>query len=185
LFPFRDLNPSSPPIKVLTCPSVWGHANLNDPRRIRRLVSLVTARQCQSAGPRLVKIPQRGGGKARAARLDIKFARVTKVTLKAPANKASGPDIPLYYVGCIEQGEAADRRWLIEDSHKVWKSVGTPVEAPRMQSWDNLTRMCVILAFNAVRLLHVRFIKKEPSAQGESCEVLLGVKSWKLLWLKM
>lgn len=54
------------------------------------------ARQCQSAGTRVVKIPQRGGRKAREAVLDIKFARVTQ---KAPANKRSEPDIPLYYVG--------------------------------------------------------------------------------------
>jgi hypothetical protein len=42
-----------------------------------------------------------------------------------------------------------ERRWLIEDYHKVWKSAGTRVEALRMQSRDNLTRMYVILAFIA------------------------------------
>ncbi len=166
------------------------------------------ARQCQSAGTRVVKIPQRGGRKAREAVLDIKFAWVT---LKAPANKRSEPDIPLYYVGCIEQSDADDRlewhlptsaavtcagqaseiigyyerRWLIEDYHKVWKSAGTRVEALKMQSRENLTRMSVILAFIAVRLLQLRFIKEEPAAQGESCQGLLGTKSWTLLWLKM
>jgi hypothetical protein len=54
------------------------------------------ARQCQSAGTRVVQIPQRGDRKAREALLDIKFARVT---LKAPANKRTEPDIPRYYVG--------------------------------------------------------------------------------------
>ncbi len=49
-----------------------------------------------------------------------------------------------------------------------------------MQSSDNLTRMCVILAFIAARLLPLRCIKKEPSAAA-----LLGTKSWKLLWLQM
>lgn len=166
------------------------------------------ARQCQCGGTKVVQIPQKGGRKARQAILDIKYARVT---LKAPANKASEPDIPLYYVGCIEQGEAADklawhlltseavttaqhareiigyyeRRWLIEDYHKVWKSAGTQVEALRMQSRDNLTRMCVILAFIAVRLLQLRFIKEDPGAEGQSCEALLGTKIWKLLWRKM
>lgn len=130
------------------------------------------ARQCQSAGTQVVKIPQRGGRKAREAVLDIKFARVT---LKAPANKRREPDIPLYY----------ERRWLIEDYHKVWKSAGTRVEALRMQSRENLTRMSVILAFIAVRLLQLRFIKEEPAAQGESCKGVLGTKSWQLLWLKM
>ena len=78
-----------------------------------------------------------------------------------------------------------ERRWLIEDYHKVWKSAGTRVEALRMQSRENLTRMSVILAFIAVRLLQLRFIKEEPAAQGESCKELLGTKSWQLLWLKM
>lgn len=166
------------------------------------------ARQSQSAGTKVVKIPQRGGRKAREAVLDIKFA---KVTLKAPANKRSEPDIPLYYVGCIEQGETADRlewhlltsedvttdaqarevigyyerRWLIEDYHKVWKSAGTRVETLRMQSLDNLKRMCVILSFIAVRLLQLRFIHEEPSAQEQGCEAVLGTTGWKLLWRKL
>lgn len=166
------------------------------------------ARQSQSAGTKVVKIPQRGGRKAREAVLDIKFA---KVTLKAPANKRSEPDIPLYYVGCIEQGEKADRlewhlltseavttdaqarevigyyerRWLIEDYHKVWKSAGTRVETLRMQSLDNLKRMCVILSFIAVRLLQLRFIHEEPSAQEQGCEAVLGATGWKLLWRKL
>lgn len=54
-----------------------------------------------------------------------------------------------------------------------------------MQSRENLTRMSVILAFIAVRLLQLRFIKEEPAVQGESCQGLLGTKSWKLLWLTM
>ncbi|CAJ1863674.1 hypothetical protein KLNKPBOH_02686 [Aeromonas veronii] len=36
-----------------------------------------------------------------------------------------------------------------------------------MQSRENLTRMSVTLAFIAVRLLQLRFIKEEPAAQGE------------------
>jgi len=43
-------------------------------------------------------------------------------------------------------------RWLIEGYHKVWQSASTRVEALRMQSRENLTRMSVILAFIAVRL---------------------------------
>ncbi len=54
-----------------------------------------------------------------------------------------------------------------------------------MQSRENLTRMCVMLAFIAARLLQLRFIKKEPSAAGENGEALLGTQSWKLLWLQM
>ncbi len=89
------------------------------------------------------------------------------MTLKSPANKKESDNISLYYVGCIEQGESDDklawhlltsepvtnkeealnivsyyeRRWLIEDFHKVWKSEGTQVEQLRMQSKDNLERL--------------------------------------------
>ncbi|TNJ16883.1 hypothetical protein CF111_18505 [Aeromonas sobria] len=92
------------------------------------------------------------------------------VTTSEQANKIIGDD---------------ERRWLIEDDHKIGQSAGTRVEGLKMQSSDNLTRMCVILAFIAARLLQLRFIKKEPSAAGESCEALLGTQSWKLLWLQM
>jgi hypothetical protein len=78
-----------------------------------------------------------------------------------------------------------ERRWLIDDYHKIGQSVGTRVEGLKMQSRENLTRMCVMLAFIAARLLPLRCIKKEPSAAGESCETLLGTQSWKLLWLQM
>ena len=62
-----------------------------------------------------------------------------------------------------------ERRWLIDDYHKIWKSVGTRVEGLKMQSRENLTRMCVMLAFIAARLPQLRCIEKEPSAAGESC----------------
>ncbi|KJF84570.1 transposase, partial [Photobacterium leiognathi] len=104
-----------------------------------------------SAGSKELKIPQKGGRKSRTAHLDIKYA---PVTLKSPANKKEFDNIHLYYVGCIEQGKSDDklawhlltsepvtnkeealkivsyyeRRWLIEDFHKVWKSEGTQVE---------------------------------------------------------
>jgi hypothetical protein len=67
-----------------------------------------------------------------------------------------------------------ERRWLIEDDHKIGQSAGTRVEGLKRQSRENLTRMCVILAFIAARLLPLRCIKKEPSAAGESCETPLG-----------
>ena len=34
-----------------------------------------------------------------------------------------------------------EKRWLIEDYHKVWKSEGTDVESLRMQTKENLERM--------------------------------------------
>ena len=95
-------------------------------------------------------------------------------------------NIPLYYVGCIEQGESNEKlawhlltsepitskeealkivsyyemRWLIEDFHKVWKSEGTQVEQLRMQSKDNLERYSVILAFIAT--LAANFLETRP-----------------------
>ncbi len=161
-----------------------------------------------SAGVKNLNIPQKGGRRARKATLDIKYAQVT---LKAPANKKQYPNIPLYYVGCIEQGKGNEnlewhlltsekvestedalkiisyyeQRWLIEDFHKVWKSGGTEVESLRMQSRDNLERISVILAFIAIRLLQLRFMKEVKELSESSCESVLSKKSWKLLWLKL
>ncbi len=165
------------------------------------------AQQCQSAGTKRLEIPQRGGRKSRDVTLDIKYARVT---LKAPATKREQPAVALYYVGCFEQGDGDDRlawhlltseevtsaqqakevisyyerRWLIEEYHKVWKSAGTQVEALRMQSRANLERMSVILAFIAVRLLQLRFLQ-EQGGETQSSENVLSRRSWKLLWLKV
>lgn len=161
-----------------------------------------------SVGEKQLTIPQKGGRKARSVRLDVKYGQVR---LKAPANKKEHLGIPLYYVGCIEQGTSKDklawhlltsepvnsfedamkiiryyeRRWLIEDFHKVWKSEGTNVESLRLQSKDNLERLSVIYAFVATRLLALRFIKEVDELSTESCEKVLGAKAWKLLWLKL
>ncbi len=161
-----------------------------------------------SAGSKELKIPQKGGRKSRTAHLDIKYA---PVTLKSPANKKEFDNISLYYVGCIEQGESDDklawhlltsepvtnkeealnivsyyeRRWLIEDFHKVWKSEGTQVEQLRMQSKDNLERLSVIWAFIATRLLQLRFMNESKELSSSCCERVLKGKAWKLMWLKL
>ncbi len=161
-----------------------------------------------SAGSKELKIPQKGGRKSRTAHLDIKYA---PVTLKSPANKKEFDNISLYYVGCIEQGESDDklawhlltsepvtnkeealnivsyyeRRWLIEDFHKSWKSEGTQVEQLRMQSKDNLERLSVILAFIATRLLQLRFMNESKELSSSCCERVLKGKAWKLMWLKL
>ena len=154
-----------------------------------------------------IVIPQRGGRKKREATLEIKFA---KVTLKTPEKKAIKCDVPLYYVSCIEQGDNKnklkwhlltsesvttaeeaekiifyyEKRWLIEDYHKVWKSEGTDVESLRMQTKENLERMTMITSFVAVRLLQLRFMIEDETLANQSCEQMLGTKLWKLLWLK-
>ncbi|WP_305842330.1 IS4 family transposase [Photobacterium leiognathi] len=161
-----------------------------------------------SAGSKELKVPQKGGRQARTVHLDIKYA---PVTLKSPANKKELDNISLYYVGCIEQGESDDklawhlltsepvtnkedalkivsyyeRRWLIEDFHKVWKSEGTQVEQLRMQSKDNLERLSVILAFIATRLLQLRFMNESKELSSSCCERVLKGKAWKLMWLKL
>lgn len=161
------------------------------------------------AATKSLLIPQKGGRKARAVTLEMRYARVT---LKAPANKRTQADIPLYYVSVVEQSHREEklawhlltsepitcskealevvgyyeRRWLIEDYHKVWKSSGTAVEELRMQCRENLERMSVILAFIATRLLQLRFMKvSKAEVAAQCCETLLGQKAWKLLWLKM
>ena len=160
----------------------------------------------QSAGERMVQVQQKGGRKARVARCDIRFA---PVTVKVPANK-TGQSVPLFYVGCQEK-ETADglcwhlltsevvttaqqaqqvldyyeRRWLIEDFHKSWKTGGTHVEDLRMQSKGNLERMTVILAFIATRIQQLRcYGRQAEQAKKLSCESLLSPMAWKLLWLK-
>ena len=160
----------------------------------------------KSAGKRIVSVRQKGGRKAREASCQIRYA---KVSVKMPANKKGAP-VSLYYVGCQEESndqglswhlltsepvtskEEAEqvlayyeKRWLIEEFHKAWKSGGTQVEDLRMQSKDNLEKMIVILAFIAARLHQLRYLglnKKE--AQKQSCETVLSPLAWKLLWTK-
>ena len=160
----------------------------------------------QSAGERVVHIQQKGGRKARDAQCEIRFA---PVTVKIPSNK-TGESVPLFYVGCKERDtedglcwhlltsekvttakqalqiiEFYERRWLIEDFHKSWKTGGTQVEDLRMQSKDNLERMIVILAFIATRIQQLRYYGLQVErAKKLSCENVLSPLAWKILWLK-
>lgn len=160
----------------------------------------------QSAGERMVQVQQKGGRKARVAHCDIRFA---PITVKVPANK-TGQSVPLFYVGCQEKDIADglcwhllttevvttaeqaqqildyyERRWLIEDFHKSWKTGGTQVEDLRLQSKDNLERMIVILAFIATRIQQLRcYAGLAEQAKKRPCDSLLSPLAWKLLWLK-
>ncbi|EDH0454456.1 IS4 family transposase, partial [Salmonella enterica subsp. enterica serovar Kentucky] len=78
-----------------------------------------------------------------------------------------------------------ERRWLIEEYHKAWKSGGTCVESLRMQTRDNLERMVVIKAFIAVRVLGLRQGGISEETQNDSCEKILTPTEWKLLWVKL
>lgn len=161
----------------------------------------------QEAGVRTVPVRQKGGRKARDAQCQVRYA---PVTVKMPANK-QGDSVPLYYVGCEEVGvekglcwhlltsekitSAADarrilnyyeKRWLIEEFHKAWKSGGAQVENLRMQTKENLEKMVVILAFIAARLHQLRYLGlNQEQAKKESCETILSPLAWKLLWSKL
>jgi len=159
-----------------------------------------------SAGTRTVEVRQKGGRQARQASCDVRFS---SVTVKMPANK-SGSAIRLNYVCCEEINSANglcwhllttepvnsaqdamrvldhyEKRWLIEEFHKAWKSAGTQVEDLRMQSKQNLERIIVILAFIAVRLHQLRYQGvNQARAKKRSCEEILSPLAWKLLWKK-
>lgn len=163
------------------------------------------ASKLESAGIKEVDIAQKGGRAARTATLDIVYA---PVTLKVPANKC-GDALPLYYVGCIERNTDSEqrlcwhlltsepitckehaltvisyyeKRWLVEEYHKAWKSDGTDIEASRLQSKENAERLITINAFIATRILQLKFANDQPD--DISCEQALSPKAWKLLWLK-
>lgn len=72
-----------------------------------------------------------------------------------------------------------ERRWLIEEFHKAWKS-GCRVETRPLQSPDNLERMMAITAHVAVRLLQLR--AAAHTAGDSSCETVLDGDEWQCLW---
>ena len=178
-------------------------------RRIEEADSKLYAFGCELAvaGERSVNVPQKGGRKARQVQCDIRYA---PVTIKVPANK-QGESISLFYVSCMEQdspdglswhlltsepvtnAEQAqqivmhyEKRWLIEDFHKAWKSSGTRVEALRLQTRANLEKAVVILSFVAVRIQQLRFTGLQDDRGSQvSCESLFTPLEWKILWRKV
>lgn len=74
-----------------------------------------------------------------------------------------------------------ERRWVIEDFHKSWKS-GCNVETRRLQSPENLERLMVILAPIAVRLLQLRSAAQQRPK--EPCDILLSTEEVQCLWVK-
>lgn len=147
--------------------------------------------------------------KARKARDTQVSIRFSAVKVRMPGSTSDENALSLTYISCqeeIENGACWDlltsetvstakearviisyyeRRWLIEEYHKAWKSGGTQVEQLRMQTRENLERMIVILAFIAVRVLALRQggIAEEGMPERSSEEVLSQLE-WKLLWLK-
>lgn len=72
-----------------------------------------------------------------------------------------------------------EKRWLIEEFHKAWKS-GCRVEERPLQSPDALERMMAITAHMAVRILQLRTMSE--SAEDASCEAVLDKDEWQCLW---
>lgn len=157
-------------------------------------------------GTRTVEVTQKGGRNHRIAECEVFYA---PVSIKAPEKK-EGNSISLNYVCCRENNNDSglkwhiltsepvgnqddaqkildyyEKRWLIEDFHKAWKSGGTCVESLRMQSKDNLEKIIIILSFIAVRLQQLRYLGlNKTEAEKQSCEKILSPVAWKLLWLK-
>jgi len=72
-----------------------------------------------------------------------------------------------------------EKRWLIEEFHKAWKS-GCRVEARPLQTLDALERMTAITAHIAVRILQLR--AAAASGPEASCETVLKSDEWQCLW---
>lgn len=155
------------------------------------------------AGSHTLNVVQKGGRAARQAQM---FVSYSPVQIRAPGG--GGDVAPVTYICCREEGEGGacwhlltsekvesaeqarviisyyERRWLIEEYHKAWKSGGTQVESVRMQSRDNLERMVVVLSFIAVRVLALRQGGLSEETLSASCEQVLSPLEWKLLWVK-
>lgn len=164
-------------------------------------------------GHKTVHIAQRGGRKAREARVEL---RAAPLEVRPPEGRA-GEAVPVNGVLVqevdapagveplcwrllssepIDNGEAVQRivrdyelRWRIEDYHKAWKS-GVGVERQRLQRASNLERMLVIIAFVAVRLLQLReAVDATPPSNGQGKRVdertLLAADEWRVLWVSV
>jgi hypothetical protein len=166
--------------------------------------------QQSSTGSYQVHVQQKGGRKARIAKVAVRFAQVI---IQAPKEHPAFVPIQLNIVTCEEihapagveplcwrlyTSEAVDSmedaltiiryyelRWRVEEFHKAWKSAGTKVESFKLQKRKNLEKMMVITAFIAIRLLQLReLISDKEKSQKVSCSSFFNKAEWQLLWLK-
>ncbi|MFC3123422.1 IS4 family transposase, partial [Agaribacter flavus] len=157
-----------------------------------------------------VHIHQKGGRKARVAKVAVRFASITLYPPKKhkklggkslfviscneinPPNGTSPLSWKLYTSEPVNNAYDAlsivrfyELRWRVEEFHKAWKSAGTQVESFRMQTRNNLEKIIVITAFIAVRLLQLReLIGDRDKAKSTSCEQYFSALEWKILWAK-
>lgn len=156
-----------------------------------------------------VKIAQKGGRKARNARVALRYATVTfkkhkdlkNVSKTLTLNVVQCQEVDtsdnkenlcwnLYTSEAINNPADAQRivqyyewRWTIEEFHKVWKSDGMLVESLRMQTKDTLERAALILAFVATYLFQLRHqAQNNESGKSVACTEYLTSLKWKLLW---
>ncbi len=158
-----------------------------------------------------IEIPQKGGRKARKAKLELRAIpilinrpqRLTKEWESVQVNLVVAEEVGdtneeklcwrLLTSEPIDRFEAARKitryyelRWRVEDFHKAWKSGGTDVEDLRLQEPDNIRRVAVIMAFVAVRLLQMREVFHKARAcpgANVACDKLLDKFEWQALWL--
>lgn len=158
-----------------------------------------------------VNIPQKGGRKARTAKMELKACavemtspqRLSNTPERIHANLVVAQEVdsdeqqPLRWL--LLSSEAIDSykqarqitryyelRWRVEDFHKVWKSGGTDVEELRLQQPDHIERMAVIMAFVAVKLLQLRELFDQSRLKESAkipCDHLLETYEWQTLWL--
>ena len=161
-----------------------------------RLFDCLTEQEVE--GEYRVNIPQRGGRKAREAKLSIQYARVTVL---APERKqALYSPLPLYAVTCEEIDTEAssglswtllttepinsaaearkivgyyEARWKVELFHKVWKSEGTNVENLKMHQFESLEKVAVIQAFIACRLMQLKDMGDSTTGEAAPCTLYI------------
>lgn len=152
------------------------------------------------AGSHRLNVVQKGGRAARQAQMKVSYSEIQLKSEKGTLSltyiccREDEPEGACWHLLTSEKVENSaeartvvshyERRWLIEEYHKAWKSGGALVEALRMQTRDNLERMVTILAFVAVRVLALRQGGVSEETQNESCESVLSPVEWKLLWVK-
>jgi hypothetical protein len=159
-----------------------------------------------------IKVPQKGGRKARIAKIQYHSATIDIVLPNLLKNKDHPATLRINVVAAKEMlnnvnealewilltTESVDKketarkvlrnyelRWRIEDYHKAWKS-GAGVEELRLQSKENLERAGSILAFIAVKLLQMREIalsRPEELKQDIPVTHLLTTDEWQVLWM--
>lgn len=159
------------------------------------------------AGEYQIKVPQRGGRKARETKLSIQYAQVS-VLAPERKQKLYAP-LPVYAVSCkevngkkdgglhwtllttepVESAEQArkivhyyEARWRVELFHKVWKSEGTQVENLKMHQFESLEKVAVIQAFIACRLMQLKDMGDCDVGETAPCTLCLTAPQWQVLY---